>query len=55
MKRLKYTLLLLFPIWHSQKMNRKVSYTHQYLSRTETIYLVITFLMTNIATKSKGG
>ena len=26
---------------HSQKMNKKVCYTHQYLSRTESLFLII--------------
>ena len=34
--RLKYTLFFFIFQWHSQKMSRRVSYTHQYLSRTES-------------------
>ena len=32
---MKYTLLLFICLWAFKKMNKKGSYTHQYLSRTE--------------------
>ena len=45
---MKYTLLLFIFYGHSQKMNKKVSYAHQYLSRTESIFSGISLFLLSL-------